>query len=64
MTKDYTWHVCKDCKHRVLVVMHSQKVQGLHVEEFEEKAYICELGLDRDRNPNFCPFKESESRAD
>jgi hypothetical protein len=43
--------------------MHSQKVQGLHVEEFEEKAYICELGLDRDRNPNFCPFKESESRA-
>jgi hypothetical protein len=28
--------------------------------EFSQLAYVCELGLDRDRNPDVCPFKEPE----
>ena len=60
--KDYTWPVCKGCKHRVLRSVHSMyvDVKTRRQEEFSQLAYVCELGLDRDRNPDMCPLKEPE----
>jgi hypothetical protein len=31
---------------------------GIYTGEQVEEAYICNLGLDRSRNPTFCPLKE------
>jgi hypothetical protein len=31
---------------------------GIYTGEQVEEAYVCNLGLDRSRNPNFCPLKE------
>ncbi|MHA1833688.1 MAG: hypothetical protein ACTSV7_06815 [Candidatus Baldrarchaeia archaeon] len=44
--RDFTYYICKDCKHRIL---RSTPI-GL--------VYVCELGIDRDRSPHYCPFKE------
>jgi hypothetical protein len=47
------------CKHRVKVKIHHYKyTQGHYVGGQEVEGYICGLGLNRDRNPNFCPYRE------
>ena len=57
--KDYTWPVCRNCRHRVKVEAHVHKYTlGIYTGEQVEEAYICNLGLDRNRSPNFCPLKE------
>jgi hypothetical protein len=43
VSADFTWPVCRGCRHRALSAM------GI---------YVCALGLDRDRSPTYCPFKE------
>jgi hypothetical protein len=47
--EDFTWPICRDCKHRVAVEIH------------EIRAYVCRLGLDRDKNPNWCPLHEDKA---
>jgi len=57
--RDYTWPVCRNCRYRVVVEVHMFKhVQGYYAGEQVEEAYICKLGLNRDRNQDFCPLKE------
>jgi hypothetical protein len=49
--EDLTWPICRGCKHRVAVEIHSTQI----------RAYVCQLGLDRDKNPNRCPLYEDKA---
>jgi len=69
--EDFTWAVCKDCIHRVkryimgigsgiAVVVGEDSKEHLH-EVIE--GYVCEKGLNRDRNPDFCPEKVERGKG-
>jgi len=57
--RDFTWPICSDCVHRVkrpiLVAIEDNVEQRADAEE----AYICEKGIDLDRNPYSCANKVS-----
>ena len=43
------WEVCEGCKYSKIV---ERYVNGVYVKQ------VCVLGIDRDRNPLYCPHKE------
>jgi len=53
--KDLTWPICIGCRHRVLRPVTCLDNEG---KTWVEEAWVCALGMDRDRNPNWCPNKE------
>lgn len=48
---DKTWPVCKGCKFR------SRSLVLQDSDGKEVPAYVCSIGIDRDRSPDSCPWK-------
>jgi len=61
--KDLTYPICNDCIHRInryVTVSHNDSGKPSKFQTFND-IIICELGIELDRTPNYCPKKEARN---